>query len=89
MAVPNASRHSLSYHLPTISAYFETVAVVLGLIIIAHESQEYYVDKSHSELESFEMQTKVLTKTIENLHNTKERMNLILHLTRKTFFTFL
>ena len=56
--------------LPTIS---ETIAVVFGLLIIAHGSQECYVDRSHSELESIEMQIKVMTKNTENLHNTKER----------------
>jgi hypothetical protein len=72
MAIPNASRYSLPSHLPPISTNLKAVAVVLCLIIITHKSQECYVDWTHPKLESFKMQTKVLTKATEDLEITEK-----------------
>lgn len=67
MAVPGASGYPLPYNFPSISTHLETIAVVLCVIVIAHEPQKSYVYWSRTELESFEMQAKVLTIATENL----------------------
>lgn len=55
VAVPYAPRHSLPYHLPSIPTHFQAVAIVLCFIVITHKPQECYVDRGHTQLESFEM----------------------------------
>lgn len=72
MAVPNAPRYPLPNHLPAISANLQAIAVVLCLIIITHKSQEGNVYRSHPKLESFKVQTKILTKATEDLEIGKE-----------------
>lgn len=38
VTIPNCSRHPLPCHLPSVSAYLETVGIVLCVIIIAHKT---------------------------------------------------
>lgn len=69
MTVTNAARYSLPDQFPAICSNFQTVAEIFCLIVIAHETQKCHVDRCHSQLESFEVQTEVLPKAVEDLHS--------------------
>lgn len=74
MAVPYATWLSLPGYLPPIASNLKTIAVLLCIIFITHETQERYVDWSHPELEGFEMQTEILPKATEYLYIGKDAM---------------
>lgn len=67
MAVPYTTWLSLPGYLPPMASNLKTVAVLLSIIFITHETQECYVDWSHPELEGFKMQTEILPKATEYL----------------------
>ena len=67
VAIPDAPRVSLPDKLSVISSNLEAVTVVLCFCLIPHETQKRHVNRSHPKLEGFEMETKILTKTVEDL----------------------
>lgn len=88
MAIPNFPM-TVSYtsgctfpdKLPSISPYFQAVAVVSCLCLVSHKPKECHVYGCHSKLKCFKMETEVLTKTIENLKKVTEKVTLNLNIT--------
>lgn len=72
MAISDASRAAFPYLFTSVASYLQAVAVAPGFSFITHETEECHVNRRHAELEGFEMETKVLTKTVEDL---QERTN--------------
>jgi len=67
VAVPDAPRHALPCHLAPVPSDLQAVAVVLGLGVVAHETEEGDVHGRHAQLESLEVQAEVLAEAAENL----------------------
>lgn len=67
MAISNASRAALPYLSASVSTYLQAVAVAPGFSFVAHEAEERHVNRSHTKLESFKVETEVLTETVEDL----------------------
>lgn len=67
VTIPDAPGGAFPYKFPTISTNFQAVTIVSSLYLISHESEESHVNRSCAQLKCFEMKTKILTKTIENL----------------------
>lgn len=67
VTVPYAPRNPLKNQFPPVPTHLKAVAIVLCLVIITHKPQECYINWSHSKLEGFKMQAKVLTKAAKNL----------------------
>lgn len=70
VAISNAPWTSLVDQFAAASAYLETVAVASGVSFVAHETKECHVNWGHSELKGFEMETEILSKTVEDLTDT-------------------
>lgn len=68
MAVSYASCNPLPQRLPPITCNLKTVAVLLGLRLIAHEMQECYVKRRNSHQKSLEVQAEILSKATENIY---------------------
>lgn len=66
VAVSDASRRSLPYQLPTVSADLEAVAIVPSLVLVSHEPQERHIHRSHSQLERLEVEAEILPETMEH-----------------------
>lgn len=77
VAIPYASWVTFPYDLSAISSNFEAVGVVPSFRFIPHETEKCHVNRSHTELEGFKMETEVLTKTVENLARMKIRQLLL------------
>ena len=69
VAVPDAPRHALPCHLAPVPSNLQAVAVVLGLGVVAHETEEGDVHGRHAQLESLEVQAEVLAEAAENLED--------------------
>lgn len=67
VAVSYASWAALPYLFPSIPSYLQAVAVAPSFSFVAHEPEECHVNRSHTKLEGFKMETEVLTKTVEDL----------------------
>lgn len=71
VAIPYASWVSFPYDLSAISSNLKAVCVVPSFCFIPHETEECHINRSHTKLEGFKMETEVLTKAVENLTRMK------------------
>lgn len=73
VTVPYAPWSSFPSQFPTICPYFQAVAKVTGLNLIAHETEKSNVNWGHAKLEGFKMQAEVMAKTEKDLTDIKEK----------------
>ena len=67
VAVADAPRGALPYHLPAISTHLKAVAVVLRLVLVSHETKEGHVYRCHPKLEGLKVQAEVLPEAVKHL----------------------
>ncbi|KAH0468068.1 hypothetical protein IEQ34_003101 [Dendrobium chrysotoxum] len=67
MAVADAARSSLPYHLSAICAYLKTITILPCIILITHISKKCHIYRSLMKQEGLKVKAEILTKTIENL----------------------
>ena len=67
MAISDAPWTALPAQFASISSDLQAIAIISGFFFVTHEAEECHVYRRHAKLEGFEMETKVLTKTMEDL----------------------
>lgn len=75
VAISNATGSTFPYEFPAICAHLQTVAVVAGFILVAHETQKCHVDRGHAKLECFEVKAEIFTETMEYLINEQQEQH--------------
>jgi len=72
MAIPDTPWYTLPCKFPAISANFQIVTKLLGLIFITHESQEGHVNGRRFKMECLKVQAELTAKAVEDLNQMKE-----------------
>lgn len=69
VAISNTSWCTFPNQFPAIGPNFQAIAVVPGIIFVAHKPKECHVNRGHAKLKSFEMKAEILAKTMKYLPN--------------------
>lgn len=67
VAIPNATRRTLSYELPVICSNLQTIIIVASLDLISPKTDKCHINRSHAKLECFKVKVEILSETMENL----------------------